>query len=128
MNTVDTNIKRSAIRFLIDYPEKGWQLYPLNKAQLVYQGKQGIIEFANQSIRVSYAHIEIDKANHIELKRLEFLGWQMNAEGYVDQDADMREITENINPAVGKVDYTFLSSVLVTDSDIAAIKQCLGVN
>lgn len=117
----------TTLRFLIDHPQTGWQLYPLQKALLALKGDLAIPEYADQDLRVVFAHIAVTGDEPIRLERLEFALWQIDKEGHVEPHEELRGIVERINPVAGDIEFTLVSSLPVTDVDITAVMRCLGI-
>lgn len=120
--------KQSAPKFLIDDPERGWTLFPLQRGLSAYHGNLVLPEYAGLTLRVAFAHIEHPTDRPKMLVRLEVSVWQLDREGRVDQDVLMRQIIENIDPKEESIDFRLLTSAPVTDDDIAEIKRCLGIS
>lgn len=114
--------------FLIDDPETGWRRYSLNNAWLAYQGEIRMAKLTNIAIRVVLAYVEVTEGIPERLIRLQCSKWLINSDGLVDQDEVMRGILERLNPDESlKIDHSFISTVAISDEDIAAIKRCLGI-
>lgn len=116
---------RSTVRFLIDDPALGWRLFPLTRALVAYQGELRMPEYAGMSVRIAFAHMELEDGRPAVLKRLECSAWHLDDEGRIDQDRLMEGIVERIDPVAGTIDFRLLASVSVTDEDISAIQRCL---
>lgn len=59
------------------------------------------------------------------LERWECGEWQLDSEGWVDQDVLMKGIVERVDPVDHEIDFQLLAMVTVTSSGIHAIRQQL---
>lgn len=118
---------RRAVRFLFDTPGQGWRLFPLTKALNAYRGELALPLYADQRMRVAFAHLTVDKNKVRSLERLECGEWQFDADGRVDQEVLMKGILERVDPVGHEIDFRLLASVPITSQDIREIRQQLGI-
>lgn len=118
---------RRAIRFLLNPSGQGWRRFPLTKALSAFQGELALPEYAGQRLRVAFAHLGVDKDGMRSLARLECAEWQLDSEGRVDQDVLMKGIVDRVDPVGHEIDFRLLATVTVTNQDVRAIRQQLGL-
>jgi hypothetical protein len=86
-----------AVRFLVEYPIKGWKLFSVNRVSAAYRGNLLLPDLANQTIRVAFADVAVKNRRPVALYSLELAEWHVNAEGRVDQTALMSRIVEKLD-------------------------------
>lgn len=72
-------------RLFIADPVRGWRRIPLNLGIFIYIGAETLPAYADHTIVVAFAHIEVDRHLVTQLIRLEHARWRFDSAGTVDQ-------------------------------------------
>lgn len=80
-------------------PERGWRRVVWVEGYLVYHGAEAMLRYANQTIAVAHAHVEVDKHRVINLLRLEYSRWRFDDDGFVEQSFLRNEARKRLWPS-----------------------------
>ena len=117
-----------AIRCLIEYPVRGWRLFPLRKAMSADFNDLHLPEHAHQTIRVASVYVTVKHGKVIALRRLEISEWSLDADGRIDQEKLMAGIIKKFDQGTGgQHDDQGHASDTISDVDILEIRQSLGL-
>lgn len=83
--TVLSTAMGTTTRIFIADPVKGWRRVPWNHAICWYIGAEALPAYAEQTIVVAFAHVEVDRHRVTQLFRLERARWRFDGNGRVDQ-------------------------------------------
>lgn len=115
----------ASIRLLIADPVVGWRKLPMPKAMQVYRGESCLPEFANKTVVVAIAHLEVEGQKVVRLVRLERTEWPFDAGGRVDQNAVHAGLRMKMGDSVsGK---RAGAGPMFSDADTRAICRVLGL-
>jgi hypothetical protein len=115
-----------ASRFLVEYPNKGWRLFSVNRVSAAYRGKLLLPDLANQTVRVAFADVAVRNGRPVALYSLELAEWRVDGEGRVDQTALMSRITEKLNMSTEtQQKRSERDAIQVSNADLEAI--CLAL-
>lgn len=86
-----------ALRFLVEYPIKGWRIFSAKRVFAAQGGKLLLPELANRTIRVAFADVAVRNGRPVAVYRVELTEWRVDAVGRVDQTTLMSRIVEKLN-------------------------------
>lgn len=111
-------------RLFVAHPEGGWKRLPLSGGFLAWHAGLLLPEFADQTIVVVFAHVEMDRWRVIRLLRLEKARWKFDQAGEVDQMFLREEERLRFWPGT-KAEMT--ESYELTAIDVQQIKRLLNI-
>jgi hypothetical protein len=115
-----------AMRFLIDYPEKGWRLISAKRVLAAQRGELLMSELANRTVRVAYADVALRDSRPVALYWLELAEWRVDAEGRVDQAALISRVINKLDQSAERLQKrSERDSVSVSKTDLDAICSAL---
>lgn len=118
--------EKLGMRFLIDYPDKGWRVISAKRVLAAQRGELLMSELANRTVRVAYADVALRDGRPVALYWLEIVEWRVNAEGRVDQAVLMSRIIEKLDQsAEAQQEQSERDSGSVSKTDLDAICSVL---
>jgi len=79
-------------RLFVSDAEGGWRRLALNAGYLASYGALPLPEFADQTITVAFAHVEVEGPRIVRLLRVERLRWRFDDAGNLDQEFVVRQL------------------------------------
>lgn len=105
-------------------PKRGWRRVAWVKGYFVYHGAEALPSYAEQTIVVAFAHIEIDRYRVIQLLRLERAQWRFDTGGFFDQAFALEETRRRFWPTnSNEVEEEFI----FTQNEIDLIRKFLHI-
>lgn len=117
-----TSAGRQVIRMFVDDPLMRWRAFPVSRGMSIYRGEARVQKFAGNTMRIATAVVEFDGDKPVALTSLSISNWKIGADGFADQNEQMRGIVEKIDGGAGDADVS-----MATKEDVEAIKRCLGL-
>lgn len=117
----------ASMRFLIEDPATGWRIFSLRRALLVYRGELLLPNCGGRIIRVVNAFASFHGMKVTKLLKLEPSEWKFDSAGRVNQEEKMRRIIKKLDVEPGKVSWWDTTTPQLTETDISAIRRCLGL-
>lgn len=115
-----------AMRFLIDYPDKGWRVISAKRVLAAQRGELLMSELANRTVRVAYADVAVRDGRPVALYWLEIVEWRVDAAGRVDQTALISRVIQKLDQSEERQQIrSERDAVSVCKTDLDAICSAL---
>lgn len=122
---VQASAKNLATRFLIDHPDRGWQVISAKRVFAAQRGELLMPDLANRAVRVAYADLAVRGGRPVALYWLEIVEWRVDAEGRVDQSALLSRIVEKLDQSAEAQQKRSMCDASVRNTDLDAICSAL---